>query len=86
MRRFFRFSIRDLLWLTLVVGLGLGWGMREHLALSSADEWRRTAEALKTILEQEGWEVERKGPDLHVRALDSVREHVHRWGYVTPVR
>jgi hypothetical protein len=25
MRRFFRFSIRDLLWLTLVVAMGAGW-------------------------------------------------------------
>jgi hypothetical protein len=24
-----RFSIRDLFWLTLVVAMGLGWGMRE---------------------------------------------------------
>jgi hypothetical protein len=25
----FRFSIRDLLWLTLVVAMGLGWWLRE---------------------------------------------------------
>jgi hypothetical protein len=25
----FRFSIRDVLWLTLVVALGLAWGIRE---------------------------------------------------------
>ena len=30
MRRFFRFSIRDLLWLTLAVALGLGWMVRER--------------------------------------------------------
>jgi hypothetical protein len=24
-RRWFRFSIRDLLWVTLVIGIGLGW-------------------------------------------------------------
>ena len=29
MRRFFRFTVRDLLWLTRVVGLGLGWFVRE---------------------------------------------------------
>jgi len=30
MRRFFRFSIRDLLWLTLVVAVALGWFVREQ--------------------------------------------------------
>jgi len=28
--RLFRFSIRDLLWLTLVVAVGLGWFVREQ--------------------------------------------------------
>ncbi len=30
MRRFLRFTIRDLLWLTLVVAVGLGWFVRER--------------------------------------------------------
>ena len=30
MRRFFRFSIRDLLWLTLVVAVALGWFVHQR--------------------------------------------------------
>ena len=33
MRRFFRFSIRDLFWLTLVVGVAVGWFVREQRLL-----------------------------------------------------
>jgi hypothetical protein len=29
MRRFFRFTVRDLLWLTVAVAVGLGWFVRE---------------------------------------------------------
>jgi hypothetical protein len=55
MRRFFRFSIRDLLWLTLVVALGLGWGIREWKLRDDAIEaksdlahWKDLAEARYT--------------------------------------
>jgi hypothetical protein len=43
----FKFTIRDLLWLTLVVAMGLGWGIREwqlrdevRQANSEAMTWR----------------------------------------------
>ena len=40
MRRFLRFSIRDLLWLTLVVALALGWFVRERqLRAELAAHW-----------------------------------------------
>jgi len=39
MRRFFRFSIRDLFWLTLVAALGLGWwSSQRELEQKLADE------------------------------------------------
>jgi hypothetical protein len=31
-----KFSIRDVLWLTVVVALGVGWGIERRLHLSSA--------------------------------------------------
>ena len=37
MRRFFRFSVRDLLWLTLVVATGLGWFIRERQLRADID-------------------------------------------------
>ena len=38
----FRFSIRDLLWLMVVVGLSLGW-LREHRQISSLTEQLKSA-------------------------------------------
>ena len=64
----FRFSIRDLLWLTLVVAVALAWLVREleHRAeagrvQAQADQahtetgkWRGGARALAHVLQQEG--------------------------------
>ena len=44
-----RFTIRDLLWLTVVVGLTTGWWLREqrlHSELERAEVWRGRAGAL----------------------------------------
>jgi len=67
MRRF-RFTIRELLCLTLALAMGLGWWAndREHWALlrrfeedtKYAHRWRGNAESLGRILESEGWEIE----------------------------
>jgi hypothetical protein len=40
-----RFSIRDLLWLTLVVGMGVGWWIDHQRVSSIAAEWRGKYEA-----------------------------------------
>jgi len=56
-----RFSIRDLLRLTLVVAMGLGWFVREvQLRESSAGYWRAAYIALENALNSDGWGVERK--------------------------
>jgi hypothetical protein len=38
-----RFSIRDLLWLTLVVVLALGWCIDRNRVVSQRDEWESRA-------------------------------------------
>lgn len=57
LRRMCRFSVRDLLWLTLVVAVGLGWLVRERqhqakldLARERATKWRMAAGALEAAL------------------------------------
>jgi hypothetical protein len=61
MRRFFRFSVRDLLWITLVVGLALGWWIdRQRLradlqadvdrANKLATTWKMAAQAVGETL------------------------------------
>ena len=55
MRRFFRFSVRDLLWLTLVVALGLAWGLREWQLWQQTYYWRGAAGGMQHALELVGW-------------------------------
>ena len=39
----FRFTIRDVLWLMMVVGLALGWGMDRWLTTNDRTTWRSRA-------------------------------------------
>jgi hypothetical protein len=45
----FRFTIRDVLWLTVVVGMGLGWAATAR----RMEVYARTADSLYVILESE---------------------------------
>src|SRR5262245_50200476 len=54
-----RFTIRDLLWLTVVVALAVGWRVHSHPigALGSADQAAlKRVEELERILERHGYE------------------------------
>ena len=46
----FKFTIRELLWLTVVVALGLGWAIRER----QIDHWQKKTEALELAVEADG--------------------------------
>ena len=53
----FRFSMRELLLVILVIGLGLGWGL-DHARLSSqAATWRHCAGALEQAFRELRWTV-----------------------------
>jgi hypothetical protein len=63
MRRCFRFTIRDLLCLTLVVALGLGWFIRERQLSDEVNrlngvvsKWRQTMIGLNQVLQPAGWQ------------------------------
>lgn len=56
--RKFRISSRDLLWLTLVVGLTIAW----YLERSKAELWRARADYVRRIVRDLGWESDWKGP------------------------
>jgi hypothetical protein len=52
------FTLRDVFWLTLVVGMGIGWWMSVRQAASNANEaqkWRNVACFLNTVMEKDGW-------------------------------
>jgi hypothetical protein len=65
----FRFTIRDVLWLTVVVGMGLAWWV-DHVALREIRidklDAERKAEFLLGVLRQDGYEIDAprgiKGP------------------------
>jgi hypothetical protein len=50
-----RFTIRDLLWLMVVVALSVGWWT--DVGLSGRKRWQSRAEALATICRNYGWTV-----------------------------
>lgn len=72
---FMRFTIRDLLWLMAVVGLGVGWWIEFHRSPTRRLEHR--AEALEYALSQEGFTVEQpsafevlvKGPEREYHSM-----------------
>jgi hypothetical protein len=64
----FRFSVRDLLWLTLVVAVALGWfahqrqlreeGLaREQHFQAEAEKWEMAFRAVAQAFKHEGWDV-----------------------------
>ena len=48
----FRFTIRDLLWLMLVVGLGMGWWIERHRVTAEDREILQVAKALGLKMEK----------------------------------
>jgi hypothetical protein len=50
----FKFTVRDLLWLTLVVAMGLGWSLREWKARQDT-KYRRAFDGVVRALEDQGW-------------------------------
>jgi hypothetical protein len=59
-----RFSVRGLLLVTALVGIGLGWFIRErqlkvelNQARHQATKWRGVAGALESVLTREGWKL-----------------------------
>jgi len=60
-----RFTIRDLLWLTLVFALGVGWAV-EHYQSPNRRLMMRMA-AMQNALEGEGWTVQQSATSVKVR-------------------
>ncbi len=90
MRRL-HFSIRDLLWLTLVVAMGTGWfvqqrksHIREQQLGAEVNRWTWAAAGMEMVLQEDGWSVSRpEDPDsiLLIRREDKDGlEHKYRFG------
>jgi hypothetical protein len=82
MRRFFRFTIRDLLWLTLVAALALGWGVREwefraktERANDRLNQWRLALGGLASTMKLQGWTVRLDFESRQAQILDEKETH-----------
>jgi len=53
----FRFSIRELLLVMLVVALAIGWWLDRSRLANRAGMWQSWGNDLKNILEDEGWTI-----------------------------
>lgn len=51
----FKFTIRDVLWLTLVVGLAIGWWLNRLQLRQELAGITKRAEAFELLLRWEGW-------------------------------
>ena len=74
-----RFSIRDLFWLTLFVGLVLGWWVDRRQWVKERNEaqrdvrqWQSYAANLKEFLADEGYAIEMDGQ--FIRTIEGPRE------------
>ena len=64
-----RFSIRELLLVTVIVALALGWWVdrQQHPdELRAAQRWRTRAGALEEVLHDSGWEVQWELESVHL--------------------
>jgi hypothetical protein len=88
----FRFTIRDLLWLMLVVALALGWGIRERLVWEKetvSDHFIRETKMWRHVFTDLSESVERRGGAVRMDFESSlleiewpgepVEQHPFRW-------
>ena len=63
----FRFTIRDVLWLTVVVALGLGWWIEHRVAQQVRDnDWN--LKSLVNLIEERGYAVTIDGNGVYLQS------------------
>jgi len=78
----FRFTIRDVLWLTVVVALAVGWGMDRNRLLGGIDLWKQRADCLADEFHFRGWTVTWDGSWIDmVDDETGLRTRVHAGNY-----
>jgi hypothetical protein len=78
----FRFTIRELVLLTLVVAMGVAWWVSYSASNQRLVHWK--AHAMKSVLSKEGWIIEQDGWDFSFRKSDDVQPR-YRFGVKWPV-
>jgi hypothetical protein len=78
----FRFTIRDVLWLPVVVGLAVGWGITVSRMRNRQLEFR--AEGMEYALTEEGFTIEQPTPSHVIVAKPGQHYEVTR-GWASPL-
>jgi hypothetical protein len=77
----FRFTIRDVLWLTVVVAVGVGWWIdRRSLIRNSPHEyehWWSVAAAMEGALKGEGYDIQHEGNLIVIGTSSAPRSYVY---------
>jgi hypothetical protein len=75
-----RFTIRDVLWLMLVAGLGCALAISWKQTAAQRDQakgWRTRAGALEAVLKDAGWKIRWEADSIRVRPPDSIGRNGH---------
>ena len=77
----FRFTIRELVLLTLVAAMGVGWWLDHFQSDDRLVEWK--AHAMEKVLADEGWVVEQNGWEVQIGRVQAPHPH-YRFGVKLP--
>jgi hypothetical protein len=76
----FRFTIRDLLWLMVALGMACGWMASRQQATTQrqiAKNWRTRTGALEAVLKDAGWQVKWESEWITVSPPDAIGANGH---------
>jgi len=68
----FRFTIRELVLVTVIVAMGVAWWSQQKRLKKDAIGWKHRAAAAKLVLRSRGWEVNWDGDDTEFRLGDEL--------------
>jgi hypothetical protein len=71
------FSLRDVFWLTMVVGMGVGWWVERgsyRFIIHEYTRWRGAAIYLGSVMERDGWKVDVRDFDGDAMSFDASKD------------
>jgi hypothetical protein len=72
-----RFTLRDVFWLTLVVGMGVAWWMDRSVLPTRPKEYR--AFRMDEVLEREGWYIKQDATHWQNITFEHLDGRIYEW-------